>query len=133
MAIVSGDTVIPAGSFAGNARVADLSVGSLVPAGLVMGVFHGDADEYVVWNNGEVYGNAVNGANYRKCTAYTGAFSLGQTVRLTGKPVEFIGQVVQVFNTELDDSNGDGTQEPVVLVRANQFYYVAQDAALEEY
>jgi hypothetical protein len=130
MALVNGDIVIPAGSFNGDGAVADLSVGTLCPEGLNFGTYQSTAP-YSLWSSGVAQSVAQATANLRKCTAYTGTDLLGQAVRLTGKGPAFQGVVVQQFNTELDDTNGDGTQVPVVLVETEDFFYVAEPADLE--
>lgn len=135
MAIAHGDTVIPTGSFNSVAGVANLAVGSLCPDGLNVGTYHGaGGNDDIVWNNGlsSVTALAANPGLVRKCTAYTGTDLLGKTVQLTGKGPAFQGIVVQQLNTELDDSAGDGTQVPIVVVKANGFFFVAEPANVEE-
>lgn len=134
MALAQGDTVIPASMFNAEGRVANLSVGSLCPDGVLMGQYGDTANEAdIVWNSGNVSGDSqqLNPANLRKCTAYTGTDLLGKGVRLTGAAPAFSGTVIQQFNTELDDTNGDGTQVPVVVVKASGFIYVAEPANVE--
>lgn len=131
MALVNGDTVIPAGSFNGEATVANLEVGSLCPEGLNVGTYQSTAP-YTVWSSGIVQTVAFASANYRKCSQYTGPDLIGKSVRWPGKGPALQGVVVQQLNTELDDVNGDGTQVPVVVVKADGFFYVAEPASLEE-
>lgn len=135
MAIAHGDTVIPTGSFNSVAGVANLAVGSLCPDGLNVGTYHGGGDgDDVVWNNGTgtVHAGVANPNLLRKCTAYTGTDLLGKQVQLTGAGVAFQGVVVQQLDTELDDVGGDGTQVPVVVVKAAGFFFVAEPANVEE-
>jgi len=134
MALVNGALVIPAGSFNGTGRVADLTKGTLCPEGLNVGVWHGDATDKAVFNNGlsTINDGAVNPVNLRKVTGYSGTTLLGKVVRLTGAGPAFQGVVVQQLNTELSDTNGDGVQVPVVVVKAAGFYYVAEPANVEE-
>jgi hypothetical protein len=135
MPIVHGDTVIPAGSFNGEAKVANLSVGSLCPDGLLMGTYSGDGDDNdISWNSGYNSADvaAASPSLLRKVTAYTGTDMLGKTVKLAGAATAFIGTVVQQFNTELDNTGGDGAQVPCLLIKASQFYYVAEPASVEE-
>lgn len=134
MAIIQGDTVIPTGSFNSVVGVADLSVGSLCPAGLNTGTYHGDADEGIVWNNG-LYSTNDSGTNprmLRKCTAYTGPDLLGKTVQLVGKSAAMRGSVVQQLNTELDATAGNGTQVPIVVIKGAGFFFVAEPANVVE-
>lgn len=132
MPVAPGDIVTPAGSFNGNAGVANLAVGTLCPDGLTLGVFEGGAI-FVRWNTGfNESGTTFTAGNLRVCTAYTGSDLLGKTVRLLGKGPAFQGTVVQQLNTELDDTDGDGTQTPVVVVKTERFTYVAEPASLEE-
>lgn len=133
MALVNGDTVIPAGSFCSVLGVANLGVGSLCPDGLNVGTYHdGGGTSDVVWNNGAVsVGGAVTPTMLRKCTAYTGTDLLGKRVQLTGAGPAFSGPVVQQLNTELNDTNGDGAQVPIVVVQGAGFYFVAETANVE--
>jgi len=132
MAIVQGDSIVPAGSFNGTGRVADLSVGSLCPDGLVVGTYHGDATDFAVWNSGRVLDDSNTPVNLRKCTPYSGGTSFyGKRVRLTGKSPVFEGVVVQELDVELDDTNGDGSQTPVVVIQTRQFTYVALATSVE--
>ena len=135
MALVAGDLVIPAGSFNGEAGVADLTVGTLCPEGLLLGIFDGTAgDEEYIWNNGQNSGAAAtNPNNCRKCTPYSGATSyLGKTVQLNGVSPAFQGVVIQELDTELDNVNGDGTQVPILVIKTSQFVYVAEPANVTE-
>jgi hypothetical protein len=133
MAIIHGDTVIPAGAFNSVVGVADLSVGSLCPAGLNIGTYHGGApSDEIVWNNGtsSVSGTAVNPRVLRKCTAYTGLNLLGKTVQLIGKATAFRGPVVQQLDTELDGTEGTGTQVPILVIKGAGFFFVAEPASV---
>lgn len=130
MALVNGDLVIPASSFNGDGAVADLSVGSLCPEGLNFGTYQSTAP-YSIWSSGVVQSVAQATANLRKCTPYSGTDLLGKGVGLPGKGPAFQGVVVHQFDTELDDTNGDGTQVPVVVVETEDFFYVAEPADLE--
>jgi len=132
MALASGDTVIPAGSFNGSSQAANLSVGTLCPDGLLLGTYTGDADEFVIWNNGNVSQETFSTINLRKCETYTGTDFLGKTVQLTDFSADFRGTVILQLNTELDDTNGDGTQVPVIVVKTPQFTYVAEASSVTE-
>lgn len=133
MALVAGDMIIPAGMFNAEAQVANLAVGSLCPEGLLLGIWTGEVSEAVVFNNGTTTGaTALNPNNYRKCTPYSGTSFLGKTVRLNGACSAFRGVVVQELNTELDNTNGDGTQVPVVVVKTPHFTYVAEPGNISE-
>lgn len=134
MALVDGDNVIPAGSFNGDGRVADLTQGTLCPEGLLLGVFTAGAgvDTWVIWNNGETHIADQNAQNLRLVRSYTGSDLLGKTVRLNNQSPVFQGVVVQQLNVELDNTAGDGTPVPVVVVRANGFQYVAEPSNLSE-
>lgn len=133
MALAAGDMVIPAGMFNGNAQVANLAVGSLCPDGLLVGIWTGEVSEAVVFNNGLNTGAAgVNSNNYRKCTPYTGTSFLGKTVQLNGASTAFRGVVIQQLQTELDDTNGDGTQVPVLVIKTQDFTFVAAPANVSE-
>jgi hypothetical protein len=132
MAFAENDLVIPAGSFNGNGAVADLSVGTLCPEGLTMGIFRSSAP-YNVWSTGATQASATfSTENLRLCSVYTGPDLLNKAVGLPGKGPAFRGVVTQVLNTELDDTGGDGTQVPVVVVRTADFFYVAEPSSLEE-
>lgn len=134
MALVAGDMVIPAGSFNGEAAAANLAVGTLCPEGLLIGLWTAEASEAAVFNNGLNTGAvSLNPNNMRKCTPYSGGTSfLGKYVQLTGACTAFRGIVIQELNTELDDTNGDGTQVPVLVVQADGFTYVAEPSSISE-
>lgn len=133
MAITVGDMVISAGVFqrpAGGA--ADLSKGTLVPDGVNVGIYTGSTPNYTSWATGRVDGGSYGTNNLRKVTPYSGPDLAGKEVIIPGTGPAFIGVVIQQFNTELDDTDGDGTQVPVCVVRASGFTYIAEPASLEE-
>lgn len=137
MAFATGDMCIAAGVFpqpaGGGAAV--LTKGTLCPDGIVFGTFFGGVDPtFVKWNTGRPDGSSsYSPTNLRLVTPYTGTDLVGKTVRLSAQVAPaFEGVVVLGFNTELDATDGTGTQVPVCLVKAQGFYYVAEPASLEE-
>jgi hypothetical protein len=134
MAIIHGDTVIPAGSFSSVLGAASLSSGSLCPDGLNLGTVHADGgDEDVIWNNGLAsnHPGPTDPRLLRKCTAYTGTNLLGETVQLINRGSAFRGPVVQQLNTELDMTGGNGTQVPILVVKGAGFFFVVEPAQVE--
>lgn len=136
MAFATGDMCIAAGVFPQPAGggAALLTKGTLCPDGIVFGTFLGNPDpSFVKWNTGRPDGSSsYSPTNLRLVTPYTGTDLVGKTVRLVaGVAPAFEGVVVLCFNTELDNTNADGTQVPVCLVKAQGFYYVAEPTSLE--
>lgn len=136
MAIVAGDTVIPAGIFnRSSGGSADLAKGTLCPDGISIGTYLGTSADstWTNWNSGEQDNDGgYNAANLRKCTEYSGEDLLGKTVSLLNVAPAFRGTVVQQFDTELDDVEGNGTQVPVCVIKTERFYYVAEPGDLQE-
>lgn len=134
MALVSGQMVISAGCFASAAGgvVADLSVGTLVPEGVAVGVFDAEAADEVRWASGSSDIEAYALGNLRLVTPYSGTDMLGKCVTLPNTSPAFRGIVIQQFNTELDDVDGNGTQVPVLVIQADGFTYIAEPASVEE-
>jgi hypothetical protein len=136
MALVNGDMVVAAGVFPQPAGggAADLSKGTLCPDGVVLGTFNGAAlPSFVRWNNGRTDGGSTYSSNnLRKVVPYSGPALLGKAVTLSSVSAAFQGVVVFCFDVELDATDGDGTPEPVCVVKAQGFYYIAKPSSLEE-
>lgn len=130
MALAVGDVVVPAGIFVTANSVADLSVGSLCPDGVLTGVFT-NGDGYVDWMNGTT-GVAFDTGLLRKVSAYSGPDLLGRTVQLPGKPSAFRGTVVQQLDIELATTDGGGPGSPVIVVKGQGFFYATEPSSVEE-
>lgn len=132
MALANGDSVIPAGVFnRAYGGEADLSVGTLCLGELPVGFYNGGTN-IVHWNNGQTSERAYDDLNLRLVTPYTGTNLLGKRVSLAGVSPAFRGVVVQQFNTELNGTAGSGDQEPVCVVKAEKFFYIALPGNLVE-
>jgi hypothetical protein len=126
-------TVTPAAVVNAEGGVADLTVGSLCPDGVLLGTFCSSPQE-VLWNDG-TSGRPAGGfapQGLRRCEFYTGTGLEGRTVQLKGKPPEFRGVCVQQLDLELGTVNNTGPLTPVVVVKTPSFSYIALPADVEE-
>lgn len=133
MAFAAGDMLIPGGVFLSAGKVAAPSSGCVSPTGLVFGTYGVGVPGEKIYNNGLSNVSTSGDVLSRKVTAYSGSTDfVGQRVQWVGKSAAFSGICTLQFDTELDDTDGDGTQEPVLEVRSDLgFFFLVLPANVE--